>query len=345
MCNDRGETRRYYIDNLRGFAILLLIPFHAAMAFNNWGEGNYIYYGKNDIYSSFIFFVSPWYMSLLFVLAGISARLSLQKRTVSTFIKERLHKLFLPLIMGILVVVAPMTYFADCFNNNYQGNFLAHYSRFFTTWTDLTGYDGGFTPAHLWFLLYLFIISLVSLGLISLQKKCIPKLSCKGLNIWLIILLSLLPIILYPVLNIGGKSLVYFMALYLVGYYIFSEEAVIHKVYEFRCGLLVVFLGCSIFQVTFLSFCSGILTLLGFGSRMLNQNNRLTTYLRSRCFLIYIFHFIWLVIVDYYVYKVTTNAALLFIIPVLATYPLTFLTCEIVIRIPGIRFLFGVKGK
>lgn len=55
----QGGTRRYYIDNLRVCAILLLIPFHGAMAFNNWGERNYIHFMENDIFSSFIHFVWP----------------------------------------------------------------------------------------------------------------------------------------------------------------------------------------------------------------------------------------------------------------------------------------------
>lgn len=35
--------RKHYIDNLRWITILLLIPYHAAMAWNVWGEPNYIF--------------------------------------------------------------------------------------------------------------------------------------------------------------------------------------------------------------------------------------------------------------------------------------------------------------
>lgn len=102
-----GE-RKYYIDNLRWAWILLLIPFHAAMAYNNW-EGNYIWLYENKILSSLVIFISPWFMPLLFVLAGISARYSIERRGYKKFIYDRIRKLFIPLISGVFTVVAFMT--------------------------------------------------------------------------------------------------------------------------------------------------------------------------------------------------------------------------------------------
>ncbi|MCI5879061.1 MAG: hypothetical protein MRZ93_11785 [Lachnospiraceae bacterium] len=42
------RQRRYDIDNLRTFCILLLVPYHAAMAFNCWGEANYVWFGESS---------------------------------------------------------------------------------------------------------------------------------------------------------------------------------------------------------------------------------------------------------------------------------------------------------
>jgi fucose 4-O-acetylase-like acetyltransferase len=61
-------------------------------------EGSYIWFFGSRALSTFIILISPWYMPLLFVLAGVSARLALKKRTYSGFVKERLSKLLLPLI-------------------------------------------------------------------------------------------------------------------------------------------------------------------------------------------------------------------------------------------------------
>lgn len=135
--------RKYYIDNLRYFCILLLVPFHSGMAWNSWGEGNYIYFHANRGLSTFVTMVSPWYMSLLFVIAGISAKYSLQKRSYGKFIKNRNLKLLLPFITGMMTVVQLMTYYADVFHNGYDQGVLSHYKVFFTKYTTLTGYDGG----------------------------------------------------------------------------------------------------------------------------------------------------------------------------------------------------------
>src|SRR5574344_83351 len=154
------EERKHYLDNIRWIFILALIPFHAAMAWNNWGEGNYIKFGSSIVLSSFIYLLSPWYMPMLFVIAGMSANFSLRKRSFGAFVGERVTKLFIPLVAGLLTIAALMAYIGDCFNNHYTGNFFTHYGVFFSQVTDFSGYDGFFTPAHLWFLLFLFVILL-----------------------------------------------------------------------------------------------------------------------------------------------------------------------------------------
>ena len=81
LANIEGKKmkRQYYIDNLRWIWIVLLIPFHTAMAWNCW-ESNYIWFHKNKILSSFVIFIHPYYMPLLFLLAGMSMKYALEKR-------------------------------------------------------------------------------------------------------------------------------------------------------------------------------------------------------------------------------------------------------------------------
>ena len=71
-CDEDGDVmkRKYYIDNIRWIFILVLIPFHAAMAWNGW-EGNYIWFEPCKPLSAFVIFVDPPYMATLFVLAGM----------------------------------------------------------------------------------------------------------------------------------------------------------------------------------------------------------------------------------------------------------------------------------
>jgi hypothetical protein len=358
---NKMNDRKYYIDNLRWFWILLLIPFHAAMAWNCW-EGNYIWFCENRILSSLVIFISPWFMPLLFVLAGISARYALNRRSYKQFALERVKKLLIPLISGVLTVVAFIAYMADKYFNNYDGNFLEHYQVFFTNISDLTGYDGYFTPGHLWFLLYLFIISMVSLLIITLQRKIFPKLSFGKFKTFLLPVLMVFPLIMTPVLDFGGKSIGENLALFLLGYYILSEENILEKLTKYRFAYLIIMLICDVTMVylfvwkgkqtgIIVSVCSictlwfGILGFLGLARCKFNQNNSFTQYMSHKSFMIYIFHFGWLVTIQYYLSKSTLNTVLLYIISITATLAFTLITCEIMNRVPVLRCFFGEKGR
>ena len=68
IIDERHEInmRKYYVDNIRWIIILLLVPYHAAMAWNVWGEPNYICFESNKIISSIVVFFSPYFMPLMF---------------------------------------------------------------------------------------------------------------------------------------------------------------------------------------------------------------------------------------------------------------------------------------
>lgn len=351
--------RKYYIDNLRWLWIVNLVPFHAAMAWNCW-EGNYLWFHENRILSSFVIFVAQWYMPLLFILAGMSSRYALQKRSNRQFIMERIKKLAIPLITGVFTVVALMTYFADKFHTGYPGNFLEHYSVFLTKITDLTGYDGSFTPGHLWFLLYLFIISLLFILVVFIQKKIKPDLSFGRIKTAILPFLILFPIILSPVLDFGGKSIGEDFAYYLLGYYILAEEDVLERIMKYRnLSLILMLISDAVLTYLFVwqgdqaniieTICQpfstwfGILAFLGIGRRYFNQNNKFTRYMSSRSFMFYLFHFGWLVVIQYYLSKITESTLVLFGGSVMVTIIMTLVTCEIVKKTPGVRMLFGEK--
>lgn len=137
--------RKYYIDNLRWMSLLWLIPYHTAMAWNVWREPNYIFFEENKLISSIVVFLSPYFMPLLFLLAGISTKYALQKRNFKQYLAERVNKQLIPLLFGTTVLMPILCYLGDKFNCGYNGGFLSHNTVFFTKYTDLTGADGGFS--------------------------------------------------------------------------------------------------------------------------------------------------------------------------------------------------------
>lgn len=351
--------RKYYIDNLRWLAILLLFPFHAAQIWSG-GEysGFYIWSHTDAFLYAFSTAVYPWYMTLLFVIAGISCKYALQKRTYRQFVAERTRKLLVPFIFGVLVLVPVMTYVAEVFFNGYTGSYWQQYGLFFTKETDLTGYRGGFTPAHLWFLLYLFVISLAALVVIGLQKKCLPKLQADGVPYVCLILLFVPEWLSQYVLNIGGKSLGQFMILFLLGYYIFAEDAVLQKVEQYwfvslafwvLSGCLYTYLYCfvevrSVWIAGLYIFYGwmGIITLLGIGRAKLGFHNRISDYLSKVSFSVYILHMPVLVVTGFLVLRLPVCVAGQFSLIAILSAAATFIIYEIVKRVPGMRFFFGI---
>ncbi|MBQ8122004.1 MAG: acyltransferase [Ruminococcus sp.] len=354
--------RKHYIDNLRWLAILLLIPYHAAMAWNVWEEPNYVFFHGSKVLSSLIVFFSPYYMPLLFLLAGISTKYALQKRTYGTYISERAKRLLIPLLSGTLLIMPVMTFIADKFNFGYTGGSFAHLSVFFTKFTDLTGADGGFSFGQFWFLLYLFVISVIAVGMIAFQKKHLSK-TVSDPPFWVIIVLGAPLPLLSEILSIGGKSLAEYLYIFLVGYYVFSNDNIIGKAARYSAVLLLFGLSVSMINVylfiwsetkypllnTITKFAAEwlmLLALMGLGKSRLDLTGKFPAHMSKISFPFFSFHFVWVVLFQYIFSKAPISSTVfLYFISVVSAYLLTFICCEITLRVPLLCFLTGTKKR
>ena len=345
--------RNYFIDNIRWMALFLLFPFHSFIIYNNFGEGNYIKGPENIILSNFTSVLWPWFMPLLFVIAGISSMYALRRRAIKEYFIERIKKLFLPLLFGILLICPFLTYFAEKFHNNYTGTYIQQYILFFTKETDLTGYNGGFTPAHLWFLLYLFIISIIAIPFIRLIPKKLNNI-VERMNLFSLILLFILPYLGHFILNIGGKSVVELFFYFILGYYVFSNEVIINKLskYFWLFGIISMIslpiylidengiINSIIQRLYGFSFISFV---IGIGKIKLNFSNKVTKYFSNISFGIYLFHLSWISIIAYYIINYVQNIYLQALIITFSSIPFTILTVELLRRIIITRFMFCLK--
>ena len=338
--------RKAYIDNLRTTAILLLFPYHVFMIYNNWGERFYINGRALLLPSLFVGASAIWMMPLLFALAGISAAYALQKRNARDFVRERTAKLLLPLVFGLLLIIPIQSYLASLCHGIDGANYL----RFFSYFGDLTGTDGGFTPGQLWFILYLFVISLAFLPLLVLyNKKC--KAAWAG-KIPLVALVAggVIPVLTHPLLNIGGKSLCEFASYFLLGYYILSDEAVQEKLEKQRFLLLGISLladGISVFLGNmFFEFASwlSILAIIGLARRYFNGNSRAYTGLTKLSFGLYVFHQSWIVVCAFFIFKLTDAPLLQIPLILSSAVILTFASVLLCQRFSPLRRMFGI-GK
>ncbi len=348
--------RKHYIDNLRNLTILLLFPVHTFMIWNDFGSHFYIWQGENKILSTLIVLVNPWFMPILFVLAGMSARYALEKRTQKEFAIQRINKLFLPFISGMLFLVPFQTLYARKFFDNYEGSLLENWKYFFTHLTDFSGYDGAFTPGHLWFILFLFFISMVTLPLFRLAPYeklavSVEKMPAFG------VLLFCIPIwLMYYLGNFGGYSIGKNLALYLTGYYVLSNDLIMEKLernIKWLAILCVIGTIASVAMyyafsyygdlwVNFIGWLS-ILVLLVVGKRNLNKRTGFTKYFNQASYPIYILHQSILVALAYYV----VQASDVFVVQVfgicIGSFLLTVLAYHLIKWIPVVRKMIGIK--
>lgn len=160
------NERLYYLDWLRVFAVLLLIPYHTGAIF-----ANFDFHIKNNVTCTGItiieVFIDNWHMPLFFFLAGASTWFALNKRPTLAYIKERFLRLIVPLIFGVIIIVPPQTFYERIQKSGFSGNYFDFYSHLFNGIYP----KGNFQWCHLWFLFYLFIISIAVLPLILSWKS------------------------------------------------------------------------------------------------------------------------------------------------------------------------------
>jgi peptidoglycan/LPS O-acetylase OafA/YrhL len=361
------NARRTDLDWLRVLAVLLLVPFHSALIFIL--DPHVVMYVKDGVNSSLLNRFAGWihqfHMPLLFYVSGAATYFSLKKRKGGQYIKERFLKLLIPAISGLLIIIPSITYIALIAKGNSVdfGHHLINFWQFGNA--DLTGMDGKFTPAHLWFLLFLFVFSLTGLSFFSMLKKEksteLFKRIIKKTGIPVILLLIFILLTSAANLNIlGDKNPVYYFLIFFCGYLFMLDDRFQHTIDKYAWFFLITGISCEIIRQFSFSFISNgtvvfiisnlnrwmwLLCILGYGHRCLKPNNNVLKYLSSASYPFYIFHLLLNTMVGFYIIKLPFGAGIKYSIIVVLTILLTFLVYEFVKRIPVIRFLFGIKKE
>jgi len=152
------DDRRYDLDWIRVFGIFVLFIFNTAMIFVLWP-----FHIKNDtsniLLSLLNIFIGIWYMPIMFYVAGASAWFSLMFRDLREFFSERFFRLIIPLFWGIMIIIPPQVYYERMHEKILYHSFWDFYPQFFQGLYP----EGNFSWHHLWFIAYLFVISVISI--------------------------------------------------------------------------------------------------------------------------------------------------------------------------------------
>lgn len=344
--------RKSFLDNIRWITVILVLVYHVFYMFNGIGIFGGIPGAESiPFFDALACVIYPWFMVLLFVVAGMSARYSLQKRTGKQFIKERAVKLLVPSTLGLFVV-----HWITGYLNIKMGGGLDYIPPFLVYPISVIS---GIGP--LWFIQMLFLFSCVLVLLKKLDRHDRIWSICGKANTIVILLLFLLVwgashILNTPVLTTYRFG-IYFMA-FLIGYYVFSHEEVQAAIEKICIPMLIAAIAGAVIYafyyygvnfteaeclqsvITNLYLWIVVLAVIGCGKRYFDKENNLSGYMTGASFGIYILHYPVLIVVCYILqYYFEFSAIWNYLIAVAAGGVLTFALYEIVRRIPVIRFL------
>ena len=383
--------RRYDIDWLRMSAVFLVFLFHTLIIF----MGNFAWSIKNSETSFLItgpaMLIGALGMPLFFVISGMAIYWGLGymeskigQLDNGLYIKERVARLIVPWAFGLFTHVALMRYYENLHNGNFTGSFIEflpiHLANFINA-ANLNGTIALWFGSHLWFLLLMFIYSIVLYPIFvklreDRNRARLSKMAdfCKkpgGMYIFLIPVVLIeffkpLELIGSLVTEIGGWSILSYVCFIIFGY-IFATQPKFEDAIEkhgLPAFLLAIFLAVVIcpFYVVWTVFLdtlasrivrvlfalfgwSMMLAILSFAKKSLNRDHKLRKPLNRSVLPFYVLHQSIMVIVAFYVVELSLGMLEKFILIVGISLAI-IAVCVLVIRqLNVLRFFFGMRLK
>ena len=371
--------RKHWIDNLRWVTVLLVLLYHVFYFYNNKGVfggiGGFGEWPQVKQYQDVVMYILyPWFMPLLFLLAGISARYALEKHSGREWFRARTRKLLVPATIGLFVFQWMVGYFNTAVaarTGSFDG--MPGPARF-CLWA-----VSGIGP--LWFIQDLWLFSL----LLLLIRKLDPKnrfyewwgrvARNKAGIVWIVLL---------GVLFWAGEQLLisnprpespdglynlykplFYLILFLLGYFVFAHDAVQDMLGKYWIPLAGAALATGVLLVVFtfgqdntspqylgrpLACLYGWLACLAmmawFRARF-DRTSRFAGYLTRSSFGIYIVHYLVIASFGYMMKQYTQLPPwAMYVILTIAVFALSPLLYEIIRRIPFIRWcVLGEKKR
>lgn len=143
------RPRLFYLDNLRAVVILLVVVLHASITYMAYPPGWWYVLDpdKSLLFTSVVLLIDVPLMPILFFVAGYFALPSLERRGPSGFIREKIVRLAIPWVVGV-VFLAPLATYMNYVSRHVPTGYL----EFWTT--DFWG--PMFQQSVYWFLGVLF---------------------------------------------------------------------------------------------------------------------------------------------------------------------------------------------
>ena len=354
--------RKYYIDNIRWITVVLVVLYHVIYMYNGVATAGVIGpFHKVQYQDALQYVLYPWFMVILFIVSGVSARYYLQNHTVKEFVAVRTRKLLVPSTIGLFTFQWLLGYINMAISNAFDTipNTVPKFILYPIMAVSGTGV--------LWYIqmLWLFSMGLALLRrfetgkLYSICKKVNPvMLAGLGILVWCAAQVFNTPVIAVYRFGIYGIS-------FLLGYFVFAHETVIESLSKYWCLFMAtaVGLGCGYVYYYFgdnyatepvvnspFSIAYSWIAVLAIFAGMKKWGDKKSSFsewMTKHSFGLYVFHYLPLAAIAYWLNKYTEMPALpSYLLTGIVAFAGGFLLYEMIARIPVLRWcVLGIKGE
>lgn len=354
--------RRKYLDNIRWITVLLVVVYHVIFMFNGvttYGViGPFNDFQPQDVYQ---YIVYPWFMFLLFVVSGMSARYELDAKGEEGFIRKRTRKYLVPSTIGLFIFGWVLGYYNMLISGAFEQMGAVPKPVLF-----LIMAVSGTGP--LWYIQMLWVFSLLLMPIRKIEKDKLYNL-CEKTNI---IILFLFVFVIYGSAQIMNTPIivVYRFGIYgigfLLGYFMFSHDKVMELLEKYWLIFTAIAVAtCIIFVIlkwgesypdhevldTFI--CNaytwfGTLGVLSFMKKWGGFSNTFSQWMNAKSWGIYVFHYLPIAVCAWYLRNLVPNMPpfIVYILVAISGFAGSIILYEVISRIPVIRWcILGIKNK
>jgi peptidoglycan/LPS O-acetylase OafA/YrhL len=368
-------ARRYDLDWLRVILIGLVFIFHSGRFFDTtgWHVKNAETFFGVQVWTTFLV---NWMMPAIFVVSGASVFFAMRGSN-GKFVKDRVLRLLVPLVVGAFTHVAVQVYLERVSHHQFTGTFFEFLPHYFD---GLYGFGGNFAwmGLHLWYLLVLFVFSILLLPLFRwLKGRGARALSKFGdVLAWPLVVYALaIPIALLMVnLNprtpwgsrdMGGWPLLIYLLFFVYGFVVISHAGLQQRIMQQRWLSLILGIVCfavlaviwgsqgdapygapryaQIYTAFGISAWCWVLAIFGFGMKHLTFNKPYLQPLNEAVLPFYVLHQSVLIYVGYVVVQWDIPALAKWLIIAPLSFAIIVGLIAIIRRVNVLRFLFGMK--
>ncbi len=385
MTSTVSPDRRHDLDWIRVGAFFLLILYHVGMFYVPWD-----WHVKSprpvEWLEPVMQLTNPWRLTLLFLVSGAATRFMADKISAGSLASQRAWRLLPPLVFAVFVIVPPQSYYEVVEQAGFSESFLDFYARYVTAsggWCDADGCLITPTYNHMWFVVYLFVYTMVLAILLGVARQPMVRLGDglgEGLKGWTLLLapivfLALCRIVLLPMFEVTHALVddwythAVSFAAFLLGFLIARSGAFREATIRMRWPALVLAVGAWAVFATYAwayrgedavppellklamrgvyavdQWCA-ILAVLGFGAKHLTRGGPVLTWLTLAVFPFYIVHQTVIVVAGHHLARLGLNQALEATLLIAITFAACFATYAVVSRVGALRVVFGLKSN